>query len=41
MKARYLVTFGASRRRFYTAYHAAQFCRALSLNRTDYRRTEV
>jgi hypothetical protein len=30
------VTFGCCTFRYYTEYHAAQFCRALALNGTPY-----
>jgi hypothetical protein len=32
----WIVTFGRSRRVYYTHYHAEQFCRALRLNGTAY-----
>jgi hypothetical protein len=33
---KYIITFGTSRRVFYTDYHMEQFCRALDLNGTSY-----
>lgn len=32
----FIITFGRSRRTYYTRHHAEQFCRALALNGTRY-----